>query len=306
MEEYKKYFDEKFAMMEENNRKRSEEMEENSKKRNLILVEKVNGFTAGIKKLAKRQDLLAEENENLRFELQRLRNEFNYVQGRETAANLIFRNLKSKDDLEESLRNCVLELLKSHKVAIECEDIISARREGKLNLDSSKTRPIKVRLSEPSLKKLIFPVSKQIRLSHGVSIDNDYTPPQREELYQVRCARRVLIQKGIDCSIKGFNVWINGKPYNWQAALRYGSQSQNSKNKDRVLLQEEDGNASDSSSQSTKRKADNISPQEHHKNRQRRLNNKKIINPSRFSQASHPTQANNMEEMDFTSLFDQL
>lgn len=305
MDEYKEYFDKKFAEMEESNKKRDQEMEENNKQRNEVLVEKVNKFTAGIKKLAARQDKLKEENENLRFELQRLRNEFNYAQGKETAANLIFRNLESKDDLEESLRNRILELLKSFKVAIECENIISAKREGKHNPESARIRPIKVRLSEPSLKKLIFPVSKQIRLRHGISIDNDYSPPQREELFQARSARRSLIQKGIDCTVKGFNVWINGTPYNWQAALRFG-QKAITQSQDLVQPLEDDGNMSDASNHSIKRKADNISPQGRQRTRQQKMVKRDFIQRPRLSQSSQHLSSNTRDGIDYTEIFDRL
>lgn len=181
-EEIKNYFDAKFRALEENSTTVLAEMEKNSKKRDENLIKQINGFTVALKKLARRQDLLAEENENLRFELQRLRNEFNYEQGRDRAANLIIRNCATKDDLEEIPGDSVLEIFKNSKVNIECEDIISAKREGMRQIEG-KVRPIKIRLADPKLKKLIFPMAKNIRTIQGITIDNDYTPPQREELF---------------------------------------------------------------------------------------------------------------------------
>lgn len=146
--------------------------------------------------------MLAEENANLKFELQRLRNEFNYEVGKNRAASLMFRNCKTKDDLEETLRNRVLEVLKEAKVVIECGDIISAKAEGKLSPEDNIILPIKVRLAEPAFKRVIFPVAKQIRLVNGISIDNDYSPPQRAELFQVRSASPSLLKSRIECFAK--------------------------------------------------------------------------------------------------------
>lgn len=292
MDKTAEYFNKKFA-----------ELEENNKERNNALVTKINGFVNGIKKLAARQDVLAEENENLRFELQRLRNEFNYEMGQSRASNLMFRNCKSKDDLEETLRNRVLEVLKEAKVVIECEDIISAKREGKPSPDVNVILPIKVRLSEPALKKSIFPAAKQIRISHGISIDNDYSPPQRAELYQVRCTRRALLQKGIDCFIKGFDVWINNRAYNWRAAMRYAQRlgliSQ-------PLLQDKVPDTPTS----LKRSSQGLSPLERqHRQYNKKTNqvtkvNRNFIKPP-FSQQSTPDNVVRMD-VNFAELFDDV
>lgn len=169
---------------------------------------------------------MAEENECLRFEIQRLKKEFRYEQGKERAANLIVRNCFTNDDLEETLRNRVLEIFKDAKIKINCEDITAAGREGRPNQDASKVRPIKISLSEPRLKNVIFPVAKLIRIKHGVSIDNDYSPLQREELFNLRTTRRSLKEMGINCPIKGFNILIHNKAFDWQAALRYARNSQ--------------------------------------------------------------------------------
>lgn len=290
MTEYQEYFDKKFK-----------EMEENNKTRNQELIVKINGFAEGVKKLARRQDLLAEENEVLRFEIQRLRNDLNYEQGRERAPNLIFRACKTKDDLEETLRNRILEILLEAKVAIQSEDLIAVSRVGKPNSEFSKVLPIKVRLSEPSLKKLIFPVAKQIRQKHNISIDNDYTPPQRDELYKIRCTRRSLLQRGIDCVIRGFNIVIKGQPHNWQAALRY-SQRMIPQNDLSIQSQMEiDGGSSET--ETNKRKANQISPHERQLRRQALANNPNPIRPSQFTRSQEPT---GYMDMNFSELFDNL
>lgn len=287
MEEYQEYFDRKFM-----------EMEENNKKRNHVLVTKVNEFTEGLKKLAKRQDALAEENEVLRFEIQRLRNDLNFEQGKDRAANLIVRNCNTKDDLEETMRNRVLEVLREAKVSIGSEDIIAVSRLRKTTPERTTTLPIKVRLLEPSLKKLIFPVAKQIRLKHKICIDNDYTPPQLNELYKVRCTRRTLLQNGIDCIAKGFNILINGQTYNWQAALRLSQRM-----KVQLPLQSQTQMKDDTFPTNTdqnKRKANEISPQERQFRKQTLNNKNELVRPSQF------TRQQSMEDHSFTQLFDNI
>lgn len=298
--EIKGYFDEKFRALEEHSTKLISDWEENCKERDKNLMNKVNGFTEGLRKLARRQDILAEENENLRFELQRMKNEFQYTIGRERAPNLIIKNCATDKDIEETLRDQVLDIFEDMKIQIECEDIISAKREGRSEQNGSTVRPIKIRLSDPALKKIIFPVAKRIRMIHGVSIDNDYSPPQRKELFQVRETRRNLLQKGIECFSKGFNIVISNKEYNWQAALRYAQRSLSTQPR------ENDGNMSDYSISLSKRKADNISPLQpptkpQHKPSKGRL----LFRPGNLSQPSSPAGSFPMETS-FAPLFDGL
>lgn len=105
------------------------------------------------------------------------------------------------------------------KIKCDCNNILSVKRLGIPK--PNKIQPVLLRLSEPKLKKVIFPAAKFIRSKHNISIDNDFSPPQREELYQVRCARRSLIRNNIECHIRGFDMIINAVHYNWKAALRY-------------------------------------------------------------------------------------
>lgn len=297
----KAYFDKKFAELDNHNKERDENLEKNNKERDRNLVKKINEFINGIKKLEKRQDTLAEENENLRFELNRLRNEFNYEVNRDRAPNLIFRNCKTKDDLEETLRNRILKILKEAKVVIDCDDITSARREGRPSPDGSVILPIKVKLSEPALKKLIFPVAKQIRLAQGISIDNDYSRPQRDELYQVRCTRRTLLQNGVNCHTRGFEVWINNRAYNWQAALRY-ARSRNIASQPQTQME----SAPDTPA-SLKRNSQGLSPLEQQQRRiHKKVNNtvKPKNNPIRSARLSQAS-ASNIDDMNesFDGLF---
>lgn len=240
------YFDQKFAMLNQANADR-----------NNILAEKIDRFVKGLKVLADRQDRLTEENAVLKFEVRRLKEDINYLQGRETAANLILQGITQTEELEteEILRNKILRVFKAAKVKVECEHIISARRLGVVI--PNKIRPVMIRLATPTLKKEIFPVAGLIREKYKISINNDYTPPQKRELFQIRATKRALTHRGIACHIKGFYIIIGENSYNWEAAQRY---LQKAFRNPATPGDEIEDYLSDSSVVSTKRKAD-FSPQ---------------------------------------------
>lgn len=50
-----------------------QELEQSNEKRNSELTAQINGFTKGLRIMEKRQAFLEEENENLKYEIQRLR-----------------------------------------------------------------------------------------------------------------------------------------------------------------------------------------------------------------------------------------
>lgn len=206
----KAYFDSKFDLLENANATR-----------NAQLAQQISGFTNGIAKLNRRQDILAEENLNLKFEINRLREDFKYIQGKENGNNLVVQNCRVAVDLEteESLVTRVMEIFTAAKIGIERHQITSARRFGEVK--PNRIRPIMIRLESPTLKSRIFPAAKFIRDKFQVYINNDYTPSQRQELFNVRSTRRLLGENDVHCQVKGFDLIIDNIPYNWQAARRY-------------------------------------------------------------------------------------
>lgn len=195
-------------------------MESANANRDAALTGKIDGFIAIGSALEDRQIALEEENRNLKFEINRLRNDVSYLMGEETAGNLIIENCHPEvgEDSEGKIRSRLLSLLREIKVQIEPERIITAKRLGKVT--PGRIQPILIKLSEPSMKKIIFPVAKDLRSRFNIFINNDYSPPQREELFHVRTTKRSLLQNGINCYQRGFNLFINDLPYNWPAATR--------------------------------------------------------------------------------------
>lgn len=210
----KEYFDYKFGELEIHNKERKE-----------ALVKQIDGFSNGVRKLANRQDILAEENRVLKFEVNRLNNAFKFQLGNKNADHLLMFNCPYlQDESAESLMKEILAMFEicrtSNKEApVKKEDLVSAQRMG--NFKPGKIAPIMMKLRTPALKKDIFPIAKMLFQRFKVSISNDYAPYQREELFKVRETRNLLLQSNIECQIKGFDLVINNSAYNWEAARRY-------------------------------------------------------------------------------------
>lgn len=208
--ETKRYIDEKFAVLASANAKSTED-----------ILGRLNVFIGGLKTIALRQKSLEEENSIMKFQIKRLQDDVKYLQGKERAANLVIQNCgpEKKNEAEGHLREKVFEVFKKCQLSIEVDDIVSAKRLGEPK--DSKVRPLLIVLSEPRLKNLIFPASRLLREKFGIFVNNDYTPAQREELYNLRVTRRKLKERGYDCRMKGFELIIEDVPYNWQAAARW-------------------------------------------------------------------------------------
>lgn len=112
----------------------------------------------------------------------------------------------------------MLNLVKEVRIELKEVDIVDVKRLGTWSEEG--VRPILVTLAEPSLKRIIFPATHDIRSKFQVYVDNDMTPPRRKEMAEVRAVRKKLIQNNIICKIKGFDIMIGGKPYNWQQATK--------------------------------------------------------------------------------------
>lgn len=203
------YFDRKFR-----------EADEANAVRDANLTAKLKIFEEHVEGLKLKQRVLEEDNLNLRFEIQRLRNDVGYMMGKESACKLVIENCAPEDgeDSEDKIRNRVLHIFKRCSINIEPQQIVAAKRVGKLI--PGKIQRIIIKLSEPSLKKVIFPAAKKLKQMFNIYINNDYTPPQREERFHIRTTRRLLTQNNIDCYVRGFNIYINDVPHNWEAAQR--------------------------------------------------------------------------------------
>lgn len=273
------YFDRKFKELELSNARLIGDLEG-----------KVDGFLASVQNLERKQSTLEEENLNLKYEIQRLRKDVSFLMNKESACNLIIENctIKEGEDSESKIRDRLLKLFKQVNVQIEPENIISAKRLGKPT--PGKIQLIKVKLSDPGLKKLIFPAAKDFRKRYNIYIKNDYSPPQREELYNIRVTRRLLIEHGINCYVRGFNIVVTDAPLNWQAAkrlldkelaLRSGTEKE--------AMEEDFSGYSDSSVNSCNAKRKHISPIGNNKKKipkPRRTLNSKLLRPSTLSQTS--------------------
>lgn len=197
-----------------------QELEQSNEKRNSELTAQINGFTKGLRIMEKRQAFLEEENENLKYEIQRLRRDVDSLLGRNTAANLIMENCapEEDEDSEDKIRTRVLKLFKRVNVQIKPEQITAAERLGQPV--TGKIQPILLTLSEPGLRKVVFSASKEFRSRFGIYVNKDYTRAQREELYHVRVTKRLLLQNNINCYQREFYIYIGDKPFNWKAAER--------------------------------------------------------------------------------------
>lgn len=75
--------------------------EKQSRESELRITKKIESFTKIIDVIQKQQHRLAEENQDLRFEINRLNKEIKFIQGKELAANLIIQNCKTDNDMED-------------------------------------------------------------------------------------------------------------------------------------------------------------------------------------------------------------
>lgn len=151
-------------------------------------------------------------------------------------------------------------MFKSTEINIKEENILTAKRIGKPK--TGKIQQILIKLSEPRLKRLIFPAAWELHNKFKIYVSNDYTPPQREELFNVRETKRLLRANGFECTVKGFDIIIGGKPQNWQAARTLYENWITRKLNSRKQLLDEEGmsDSSNRSNASTKRKQQDLSP----------------------------------------------
>lgn len=234
------------------------EMDNKNETRNKELLDKIDGFVKGLSALKNRQKIMEEQNEILRHDVRRLQEDVRYLQSRESAANLVVHNLgpEIEGESEESLLNRLLIVFSEAKIEnFRREDLLSARRVGARN--PPRARTVIFKLSSPSLKKAIFPKAKFIREKFNISLTNDYSPSQREELFKLRSVRRQLKVHNIDATIRGFELLVNGNSYNCLSAERLiRSLDEDRRNKDTsIAMITEEGFESDSS-QRSKRKAE--------------------------------------------------
>lgn len=261
------------------------ELEKSNAARHGDVMEKFNRFTKKVEALEDSQLLLEEENLNLRFEIQRLRNDVSYLLGKENANNLIVENCHPEEgeNSEDNIRNRLMYLFKEVKIPIEPAQITMAKRLGKPA--PGKIQPILIKLAEAGLKKVIFPAAIELRKRYKIYVNNDYTRSQREELFHVRETRRALTRNGFTCYTRGFYIFINDIPFNWQAAERLMIR------KSAMGSLEEVNSDTSVASNSSKRKISPASkPSGPRKLRSRKTLNSLLLRPSALSQPPKSTK----------------
>lgn len=116
----------------------------------------------------------------------------------------------------------------------------------------------------------------------------------------MRNTRRSLLQRGIECFSKGFNIWIGNKAYNWQAAARFAQKFIS------ASQQQSQVDTSADSPASLKRKTHERSPQDWQRTQLNKKSNKPNMSIIRSSSLSQHTQGGDAMETTFTELFDNI
>lgn len=225
----------------------------------------MDGMISALKTVVERQSALAEEKNNPRIRIKRLESELRYMQGKDVAKNPIIFNYKPEDTptTEDNIKEKIVHFFSEAAIDVDFDQFVSAQRLGKPNLDTpDKVASVLITLAKASLGKNNFQAVQDLYRRFNLRVPNDLSPPQMKEIQQIRDTKKQLLKYNVACTVKGFDIIINGKPHNWKAALEAlrNSQARSIINAT-ALIEDNAASNSDISIRSTfsKRKANAIS-----------------------------------------------
>lgn len=219
-------------------------LDSKNRQRTASLLKVLRKSKEEIRQIDKRQLFLEEENKALKHEVRLLGSELRDIVGREKAANLIIFGLEEKVDEDElaegkpTLVHSIIEEFQQVKIDISIDEIKTAGRIG--TTAPNKTRPVMVKLSQPSIKKKIFEKGKALYMNKKISVNNDLTRTQRKEKKELLSVKKLFDGENIPVKIKGFSLLWNDTYLNWENALETFNELKNigfkKVNKDQLIL----------------------------------------------------------------------